>query len=173
VSDQSAEAGAPHVFGDPTAPVRIIEYADFECPYCAAVAPVLHRLVERSDGRLRLEFRHFPLFDVHPHALTAALAAEAAGVAGRFWDLHDLLFANQDRLSDADLAGYATSLGLDGAAVVGEPAQRFAPEVRLDYARGIAEGVEGTPTIFVEGERFEGRPDLRALTEFVEAVTGR
>jgi protein-disulfide isomerase len=152
-----------HVLGNPDAPVTVIEYGDFECPYCAAAAPVLRLLVEESDGRVRLVFRHFPLADTHPHALTAALAAEAAGAQGAFWPMHDLLFARQDRLSDVALRAYAEELGLDGSRVVGEAAQEFAAKVAADFETGLADEVAGTPTVIVDGELFSGRVELAAL----------
>jgi protein-disulfide isomerase len=152
-----------HVLGNPDAPVTVLEYGDFECPYCAAAAPVLRRLVEESQGRLRLVFRHFPVASAHPHALTAALAAEAAGEQGGFWPMHDLLFARQDRLDDAALRAYADELGLDGGAVVGEAAQRFADKVEADFAAGLEDEVAGTPTVVVDGELFTGRLELAAL----------
>jgi protein-disulfide isomerase len=155
--------GTEHVLGNPDAPVTVLEYGDFECPYCAAAAPVLRQLVEESDGRVRLVFRHFPLADNHPHALTAALAAEAAGAQGAFWPMHDLLFARQDRLSDVALRAYAEELGLDGAQVVGEAAQRFSAKVAADFEQGLADEVAGTPTVVVDGELFSGRVELAAL----------
>ena len=159
----SADDGAEHVLGNPGAPVTVIEYADFECPYCAAAAPVLKQLVEESDGRVRLVFRHFPLAGNHPHALTAALAAEAAGAQGAFWPMHDLLFARQDRLSDVALRAYAEELGLDGGLVVGEAAQQFAAKVAADFEQGLADEVAGTPTVVVDGALFSGRVELPAL----------
>jgi protein-disulfide isomerase len=155
--------GTEHVLGNPDAPVTVLEYGDFECPYCAAAAPVLRQLVEESQGQVRLVFRHFPLADNHPHALTAALAAEAAGAQGAFWPMHDLLFARQDRLSDVALRAYAEELGLDGAQVVGEAAQRFSAKVAADFEQGLADEVAGTPTVVVDGELFSGRVELAAL----------
>ncbi|MBE7700824.1 thioredoxin domain-containing protein [Oerskovia sp. Sa1BUA8] len=146
-----------HVLGDPAAPVTIVEFGDLECPYCHDAAPVLRAVVEESGGTVRLVFRHFPLFEVHPYALTAALAAEAAGAQGRFWEMHDLLFAHQDRLDDVGLAHWAQTLGLDGASVVGEAAQEHGDAVERDYLAGTALGVRGTPTLFVDGERYRGR----------------
>ncbi len=157
-----------HVRGAVDAPVTVVEYGDYECPYCAAAAPVLQRLVEESGGRVRLVFRNFPLADRHPYALTAALAAEAAGAQGAFWPMHDLLFRKQDRLTDAALRAYAESLGLDGDRVVGEPAQQFGDRVESDFAEGLAAGVEGTPTLFIDGVRYAGRIDLDALRRAVE-----
>src|SRR5215207_1892760 len=114
-----------HVRGPVAAPVTVVEYGDYECPYCAAARPVLVALVDHSPGQVRLVFRNFPLADVHPFALTAALAAEAAAALGAFWPMHDLLFSKQDRLRDSDLAGYARLLGLPGDAVIGDAAQPF------------------------------------------------
>ncbi len=152
-----------HVLGDPDAPITVLEYGDFECPYCAAAAPILRRLVEESGGRVRLVFRHFPIASTHPHALTAALAAEAAGAQGAFWPMHDLLFTKQDRLRDSDLRAYAEHLGLDGDRVVGEPAQAHADKVEADFATGLEDEVAGTPTVVIDGELYTGRMELAAL----------
>ncbi|MHA7132385.1 DsbA family protein [Oerskovia turbata] len=157
-----------HVFGDPTAPVTIVEFGDFECPYCHDAAPVLRAVVEESAGTVRLVFRHFPLFEVHPYALTAALAAEAAGAQGRFWEMHDLLFAHQDRLDDVGLAHWAGTLDLDGASVVGDAAQAHGDAVERDYLAGTTLGVRGTPTLFVDGVRYRGR----VTEEGVRAAVG-
>ena len=159
-----------HVLGNPDAPVTVLEYGDFECPYCAAAAPVLRQLVEESQGRVKLVFRHFPLAGNHPHALTAALAAEAAGAQGAFWPMHDLLFARQDRLSDVALRAYAEELGLDGSRVVGEAAQEFAAKVAADFEQGLADEVAGTPTVVVDGQLFSGRVELGALRRSVRLV---
>ena len=156
-----------HVRGAVDAPVTVVEYGDYECPYCAAAAPVLEQLVEGSDGRVRLVFRNFPLADRHPYALTAALAAEAAAAQGAFWPMHDLLFTKQDRLTDVALRAYAEHLGLDGDRVVGEPAQEFGDRVENDFAEGLAAGVEGTPTLFIDGVRYTGRMELGALRRAV------
>ncbi len=148
-----------HVHGSPDAPVTVVEYGDFECPFCGAAAPVLRSLVDGSGGRVRLVFRHFPLFDVHPFALTAGLAAEASGE--HFWEMHDLLFAHQDHLSDPDLAAYAARVGAGD--VVGDAAQPFRTAIAADYAMGGAAGVRGTPTLFVGAVLYTGRVELLAL----------
>ena len=156
-----------HVRGNPDAPVTVVEYGDYECPYCAAAAPVLRQLVGESDGQVRLVFRNFPLAEPHPFALTAALAAEAAGAQGEFWPMHDLLFTKQDRLEDVALSAYADRLGLDGSLVVGPAAQRFADKVEADFAAGLEAGVSGTPTLFVNGELYAGRTEIGALQRAV------
>lgn len=165
-----ARAGAGHVYGNPDAVVTVVEFGDLECPYCRAAAPVLRRLVDGSSGTVRLVYRHFPLFEVHPHALTAALAAEAAGAQGHFWAMHDHLVADQDHLRDTDLAAAAREIGIDGVSVVGDAAQVFAGRVEQDYSDGLALGVAGTPTLFVAGERYTGRLTLPALRERVSEV---
>ena len=152
-----------HVLGNPDAAVTLLEYGDYECPYCGAAAPVLRRVVEESDGQVRLIFRNFPLPSVHPFALTAALAAEAAGAQGAFWPMHELIFARQDRLDDAALRAYADELDLDGSLVVGEAAQVFGDKVEADFAAGLEAGVGGTPTVFIDGRLWSGRVEEGAL----------
>jgi protein-disulfide isomerase len=167
VADVGGTTGAPdpqrHAYGAADAPVTVVEFGDLECPHCRAAAPVLRELVDSSGGRVRLVWRHFPLFEVHPHALTAALAAEAFAAHGRFWDLHDAAFAHQDRLADPDLRRYAAQAGLDPDEVVGDAAQRWAPAVEADYLAGLAAHVAGTPTLLIDGNRYEGPLTLDAL----------
>jgi protein-disulfide isomerase len=161
-----------HVLGDPGAAVTLLEYGDYECPYCAAAAPVLRQVVEESGGGVRLVFRNFPIADRHPYALTAALAAEAAGAQGAFWQMHELLFARQDRLDDAALRAYAEELGLDGSLVVGEAAQVYGDKVETDFAAGLAAGVSGTPTVFIDGRLWSGRVEVGALRRTIRAAAG-
>lgn len=143
----------------------IVEFGDFECPYCAGAAPVLRELVSSSEGRLRLVFRNFPLFEVHPHSLTAALAAESVAATGgeeAYWHMHDKLFAQQARLTDADLQLYAKATGGDPDLAVGEKAQQFAPIVQADYAAGIASGVQH-PDAVHRRPVYDGRVEVAAL----------
>lgn len=159
-----------HVRGALDAPVTLTEYGDYECPYCAAAKPVLDEVVAGSGGGVRLIFRNFPLHELHPFALTAALAAEAAAAQGAFWPMHDVLFAHQTRLSDWDLAKYATKLGLDGSRVIGDPAQPHGDKVEADFALGLADGVRGTPTLLINGRLYEGRFDVAGLRRAVAQV---
>ncbi|MDM7831831.1 DsbA family protein [Cellulomonas edaphi] len=162
-----------HAYGEPSAPVTVLEYGDLECPHCRAAAPVLRELVDTSQGQVRLVWRHFPLFEVHPHALTAALASEAAGERGRFWELHDRCFADQSHLADVDLRRHALALGLDPDVVAGVGAQRYAPAVEVDYLAGIAAGAQGTPTLFVGGQPFRERAELGRLRAAVDVALAR
>jgi protein-disulfide isomerase len=164
------------VLGEIDAPVTVIEFGDYECPYCAGAAPALRELVASSAGQVRLVFRNFPLFEVHQHALTAALAAEStAATAGEevFWVMHQKLFIHQTRLSDVDLRLYAEAVGADPRFAVGEAAQRYAPIVQADYAMGIAAGVSSTPALFIDGVAYEGRIDVPSLQHATGQSAGR
>lgn len=144
---------ADHAFGPHDAAVTIVEYGDFECPNCKQAAPALKLLLERFAGRVCLVYRHFPLEEVHPHALLAAEAAEAAAVQGAFWKMHDLLFANQGRLQQPRLHDYAAQLGLDLKRYNSEMAGHVhAARVREHEATGRDSGVRGTPGIFLNGK---------------------
>ncbi len=156
-----------HVRGEGS--VELTEYGDFECPYCEAAFPEVERALQRYEGRVRFRFRHFPLGERHPHALHAAQAAEAAGAQGRFWAMHDLLFAHRRALEDDDLRGYAETLGLDVARFMDDlTSGRFADAVAEDRRTGEAAGVDGTPTFFIDGERHRGFHDAESLADALE-----
>jgi diadenylate cyclase len=158
-----------HALGPATAPVTLVEYGDYECPYCGRMHPVVRELRERLGDRLRFVFRHFPLDSVHPHARRAAEAAETAAAQGRFWEMHDLLYENRENLDDESLGRYADELGLDVARFEDDLSERrHAPRVREDRFGGERSGVEGTPTFFVNGMRYEGSLELQALLAAVE-----
>ena len=153
-----------HLRGPPDAVLTLVQYGDYECPYCRSTAPVIRRLMERFDGRLRFVPRHFPLPDVHPYAALAAEAAEAAGAQGRFWEMHELMYERQDHLQLPDLIRYAGELGLDLAAFEEDLlASRFADRIASDVEGGESAGVAGTPTFFVNDRRFAGAYDLESL----------
>ena len=146
-----------HASGPADAPVTLVEYGDFECPYCGQAYPIVRAIQERMGDRLRFVFRNFPLTESHPHAEHAAEVAEAAGAQGRFWEMHDALYEHQRALSDHDLISYAAGLGLDSARVGRELEEgTFAPKVRSDFRGGVRSGVNGTPTFFIQGERYDG-----------------
>lgn len=145
-----------HVLGRLGSPHTLVEYGDFECPYCRRAAPVIHQLRERMGDRLVFSFRHFPLADVHPFALAAAVAAEAAGLVGRFWPMHDLLFEGEPRLRQDDLRGYARRLGIEPASVVWPATQLVEDRVEADFNSGVRSGVRGTPTLFADGRPYRG-----------------
>jgi protein-disulfide isomerase len=146
-----------HIAGPDDAPVTLVEYGDFECPYCGMAYPVVNRAQRELGEQLRVVFRHFPLAEAHPHARVAAQAAEAAAAQGQFWEMHDMLFEHQDALEPEDLVSYAESLGLDTARFASElEAGMYEKRVREDFRSGVRSGVNGTPTFFVNGERYDG-----------------
>jgi Na+/H+ antiporter NhaA len=160
-----------HIRGRPDAPVTLVEYGDFECPYCGQAEPVVRQLLAEHDEDLRYVFRHLPLADVHPHAQMAAEAAEAAAAQGAFWEMHDALLDHQDALTLRDVAAYAREIGLDADRLVEEVRERsYAPRVSEDVASADASGVSGTPTFFVNGHRHHGVYDIGALTAAVKAA---
>ena len=141
-----------HRLGPEHAPVTVVEYGDFECPTCKQAAPSLQLLLQRFPGQVRLVFRHFPLEEVHPHAVCAAEAAEVAGAQGKFWEMHDLLFQNQLHLKGAQLHGYAERLNLDLARYTAEMDDEiYRQRIREHIDGGRRSGVRGTPGIFLDG----------------------
>jgi protein-disulfide isomerase len=163
-----------HRLGPDDAAVTVVEYGDYECPFCAEALPGVREMISRYGDRLRFVFRHFPLISQHPHAWRAALAAEAAGAQRRFWQLHEHLLAHQHDLSDEELRTHTRALGLDMAAFerdLHDP--ELAEHVRRDAIGGLHSGVLGTPTFFVNGRRLEGgfrRDDLLAAVESAMAA---
>jgi Na+/H+ antiporter NhaA len=167
------DEGRDHIRGPGKAPVTVVEYGDFECPYCGLAEPAVRELL-RDFGDVRYVWRHLPLTDVHPHAQMASEAAEAAGKQGAFWEMHDLLLEHQDALTTRDLTGYAGSLGLD--------TERFAADLRKHAgAAHVAEDVDsadlssvsGTPTFFVNGLRHYGAYDIETLSKAVKLALAR
>jgi protein-disulfide isomerase len=159
-----------HVIGPSTATVTLLEYGDYECPFCRAAFGVVEQVRQMFAEDMRFAYRHFPLTQIHPHALDAAIAAEAAGAEGRFWEMHAILFANQERLALPDLIRYAEIVGLDSLRFRNHLANRtFEPRVRRDFLSGVRSGVNGTPTFFINDVRHNGGWDLESLVEAIES----
>lgn len=153
-----------HLQGPIDAPIALVEYGDYECPYCGEAYPVVKAIQQRLGDRLCFAFRNFPLTNMHPYAEHAAEAAEAAGEQRSFWEMHDVLFENQDALADENLAQYAATLGLDARRLLNEVLTgRHAERVREDFRSGARGGVNGTPTFFINGVRYEGALEGDAL----------
>ena len=153
-----------HIQGPIDAPIALVEYGDYECPYCGEAYPIVKAIREQLGERLCFVFRNFPLSNMHPYAEHAAEAAEAAGAQGKFWEMHDLLFENQDALHDEALAQYAESLGLDAGRLLGEVLNgTHSARVREDFRSGARGGVNGTPTFFINGVRYAGALDADTL----------
>ena len=158
-----------HLKGSLNAPVVLVEYGDYECPFCREAHFYMQRVEPLLGGLLCFAFRNFPLTTVHPHAEQAAEAAEAAGAQGKFWEMHDTLFENQDALDDVSLLAYARGIGLDDDRFGLEVVEHvYARRVREDFLSGVKSGVNGTPTFFINGVRHDGGYDT--LLEAIESV---
>jgi protein-disulfide isomerase len=163
-----------HIQGPADAPVTLLEYGDYECPYCGAAYPIVKEVQARIGERLRFVFRNFPITTSHPHAERAAEAAEAAAAQGSFWRMHDVLYENQKRLGDEDLRTYAQQVGLDLDVFDRELAEHVhAARVQEDFMSGVRSGVNGTPTFYVNGTRYDDSYDLDTLLGALEAAASR
>jgi len=158
-----------HAEGLADAPLTLVEYGDYQCPYCGAAYPVVKRVQKKLGKKLRFVFRNFPLTQAHPYALIAAQAAEAAALQGKFWEMHDLLFEQQNHLEPDIIPSWAKRIGVDLDKFGNDITQR-AVEKRLqeDRQSGIRSGVNGTPTFFINGTRYDGSPDYGSLLAALE-----
>jgi len=158
-----------HIQGPTYAAVTLVEYGDYECPYCGAAYPIIKEVQSRMGERLRFVFRNFPITTSHPHAEQAAETAEAAATQGRFWQMHDLLYENQKRLRDPDLRDYAERLALDVERFDKELAEHVhAARVREDFMSGVRSGVNGTPTFYINGARHDDSYDIETMLAALE-----
>jgi protein-disulfide isomerase len=160
-----------HISGPPEAPVTLVEYGDYECPHCGLAHPIVQLLQERFRKQLRFVFRHFPLSQVHPNAEPAAETAEFAGAHDRFWQMHDGLFENQERLGPPLFFALADALELPTSELqVALSSGTYAPRVREHFLGGIRSGVNGTPTFFINGRRHDGS---YAFDDLASAIEGQ
>jgi protein-disulfide isomerase len=163
-----------HVLGPAAAPVSVIEYGDYECPYCRGAARDVHRLFDRFPDMIRFGFRNFPIPQLHPHAEQAAEAAEAAAAQGKFWDMYELLLRPSSGLDFDSLVRYAEQLGLDTGRFVNEVSGNvYAARIEEDVREGVQNGVNATPKFYVDGTRIDGHLPLDGLVTTVEAAVSR
>jgi protein-disulfide isomerase len=157
-----------HTLGDEQAAVTLVEYGDYECPHCGHAHPIVNAVRKHFGKQLRFVFRNFPLTEIHPQAEAAAEAAEFAGAQGRFWEMHDGIFENQSRLSGSFLVKLGAGLGLPAekleAALAGH---EYLTRIKSDFLGGVRSGVNGTPTFFINGVRYEGAPEFEDLVESI------
>jgi len=162
-------ADSDHIQGPADAPLMLLEYGDYECPYCGEAYPIVKQLQEQLGDRMRFVFRNFPITTSHPHSEQAAEAAEAANGQGRFWEMHDYLYEHQRHLEDADLHAYAEQLGLDLDRFDRELADHtYAERVREDFMSGVRSGVNGTPSFYINGIRHDASYDYETLLSALE-----
>jgi protein-disulfide isomerase len=153
-----------HIQGQDTAPVTLVEYGDYECPYCGQAYPIIKQVQNKLGNKLRFVFRNFPITQIHPHAQHAAEAAEAAAAQNKFWQMHDNIYEHQEALDDMHLGKYAVILGLDLAKFKKDMHNHaYAAHVREDFLSGVRSGVNGTPTFYINGTRYNDSWDLETL----------
>ncbi len=153
-----------HAQGPENAPVTLVEYGDYQCPFCADVNPMIKAIAKAMGTQLRFVFRHMPLLEMHPYAQHAAEAAEAAGAQGKFWEMHDAILQQQSELGSDLLHQLASKIRLDVERFSDDlEARRYRPRVKRDFMSGMRSGVAGTPTFFINGKRYEGALDHASL----------
>lgn len=162
-------SGRDHLFGDPGAAVELVEYGDYQCPYCGRAYPIVKTIQRQLGNNLKFVFRNFPLTKIHPQAKLAAVATEAAGLQGKFWEMHDIVFENQRRLYLRALLEYAQTLELDLPQFEAEMENAdLIEKVDSDFESGLRSGVNATPTFFINGEKFTGDWNDHELMIFIE-----
>jgi protein-disulfide isomerase len=149
-----------HIQGDSNAPLELVEYGDYQCPHCGRAYPVIKAIQEKLKGDLKFVFRNFPLSDVHPDAFNAAMAAEAAALQNKFWQMHDIIFENQDNLDSESLLSYAKKIGLDIHRFKDDVKNNsLSDKIENDFEGGVRSGVNGTPSFYINGAKYEGAWD--------------
>jgi protein-disulfide isomerase len=166
-----AVSSKDHRQGEPAAPCTLVEYGDYQCPSCGQAYPIVKRVQKHFGKRLSFVFRNFPLSQMHQHAESAAETAEFAAAHDKFWQMHDLLYENQDRLGSELFAELAQELHLAPAQLIEAlETKEFQARVRADFSGGVRSGVNGTPTFFINGVRHDGSYDFASLVEAIDLV---
>jgi protein-disulfide isomerase len=161
---------ADHHQGPLDASIVLLEYGDYECPYCGEEYPELKAVQREFGDKMCFVFRNFPLKEAHPHAERAAQFAEAAATVDKFWEMHDMLYEHQQALDDQSLIQYAQRLGFDGALIDSALDDKYLDRIRKDFSGGVRSGVNGTPCIFINGVRYNGERDARTLIELLNEI---
>jgi protein-disulfide isomerase len=160
-----------HIQGKDTSPLTLLEYGDYECPYCGQAYPIIKQVQKHFGSKLRFVFRNFPVSQIHPHAQHAAEAAECAATQNKFWEMHDYLYEHQQALDDQHLEKYASELALDLARFKNDMSMHVhAARVREDFLSGVRSGVNGTPTFYIDNTRYNGSWDLETLLETLRSA---
>ncbi|HTE12458.1 MAG TPA: DsbA family protein [Chitinophagaceae bacterium] len=160
-----------HVQGNANAPIELVEYGDYQCPHCGRAYPIIKSIQEKMGNQLKFVFRNFPLAKIHPNAINAAIATEAAALQDKFWEMHDYIFEHQDRLDDVSLIKYAAQLRLDVEQFENDfEKQDLAQKVDDDFESGVRSGVNGTPSFYVHGEKYNGSWDEASFLDYLQGL---
>jgi protein-disulfide isomerase len=161
-----------HIQGDKNAPIELVEYGDYQCPHCGAAYPIIKSIQKKLGNKLKFVFRNFPLAESHPNATNAAIATEAAAVQGKFWEMHDAVFEHQRDLSDAALIKCAQKTGLDISKFKSDfDKQEIQDKVQSDLESGVRSGVNGTPSFFINGKKYNDSWDEAVLLEYLQSLS--
>jgi|SRR6218665_384418 len=160
-----------HIQGNADAMIELVEYGDYQCPHCGHAYPIIKDIQEKLGDKLKLVFRNFPLQEIHPSALDAAIASEAAALQNKFWEMHDIIFENQRNLTARNLLGMAKTIGLDPAKFSADiHSADLKEKVLTDFESGIRSGVNGTPTFYINGSKYAGSWEEGVLLEKLTAL---
>ncbi len=165
-----AVTAADHHQGPLDAAIVVVEYGDYQCPYCGEEYPHLKKVQKHFGDKICFAFRNFPLTQAHPQAERAAEFAEAAATVGKFWEMHDALYENQRALDDDSLVRYARAVGLGDELIRGALDDAYIERIRKDFSGGVRSGVNGTPTLFVNGVRYNGERDADSLIQLFNEI---
>jgi protein-disulfide isomerase len=168
---KNAINASDHILGTETAPIELVEYGDYQCPSCANSYVVVNKLLREMPQSVVFVFRNFPLTDMHPDAFDAALAAEAAALQNKYWEMYDLLYQNQDQLSPYRLNEYAKEIGLDmGRFNRDIQSKALSSKIEGDIESGLKSGVNGTPTFYINGEKYEGDWENDEMIDYIKSL---
>ena len=160
-----------HIQGNAGAPIELVEYGDYECPHCGRAYPIIKRIQKKLGDKLKFIFRNFPLAEIHPHATNAAVATEAAAAQGKFWEMHDAIYKNQGKMEDTDLVNHANKIGLDVQKFEADFEKEITQQkVENDFESGVRSGVNGTPSFFINGQKYEGSWDELSMLDYLDAM---
>ena len=170
-----AVSSKDHIQGDNNAQLELVEYGDYQCSYCGQAYPIIKAIQQTLGNNLKLVFRNFPLSEVHPNAENAAMAAEAAAMENKFWQMHDMLYENQAQLDPQDLISYAKKVGLDAAKFEKDSESNAVSEkVESDFESGVRSGVNGTPSFFINGEKYDGNwQEEGEFTQYLQSLLNK
>jgi protein-disulfide isomerase len=160
-----------HIQGKPTAPIELVEYGDYQCPHCGHAYPIIKNIQLKMGSELKFVYRNFPLAEIHPDAVNAALASEAAGLQNKFWEMHDHLFEHQNRLNESSLIKYAEQLDLDIEQFnIDRRSEALIQKVETDFESGVRSGVNGTPSFFINGEKYNGDWEEEIFLDYLKSL---
>jgi protein-disulfide isomerase len=160
-----------HIQGNPNASIELVEYGDYECPYCGEAFYEIKKIQKELGDDLKFVFRNFPLTNIHQNAFAAAVSSEVAADFDKFWQMHDILFENQNALDDEDLVSYAKRIGLDEKVFVAKFSDsKYEEKIEEDMESGLRSGVNGTPSFYINGKKYDGDYTANAIVEYIRSL---